>query len=69
MVDWTLRQLFGQNTSQPEALVTAVKRLYLSEMDYGRPDELIPRLTEVRTGEGAGMYIAHGSPCPRCWAG
>ena len=47
MVDWTLQQLFSYNFSHPAALVSAVKRLYLSGIDYGRPAELIPRLSEV----------------------
>ena len=49
VVDWTLQQLFSYNYSQQGALVTAVKRLYLSHVDYSRSDELIPRLTEVNT--------------------
>ena len=47
VVDWTLEQLFSYNFSHQAALVTAVKRLYLTGVDYGRPTELIPRLTEV----------------------
>ncbi|XP_043208735.1 neuroligin-3-like [Amphibalanus amphitrite] len=49
VIDWTLEQLFSYNFSHQSALVTAVKRLYLTDLDYSRPAEVIPRLTELLT--------------------
>ncbi|XP_037078572.1 neuroligin-3-like [Pollicipes pollicipes] len=49
VVDWTLDQLFSYNYSRQATLVAAVKSHYLSGIDYGRPSDVIPCLTELLT--------------------